>query len=579
MLRVGISGLQATAVFVTQYRDRETRMHSLGPGSFPRLRSLVSSACLLLAAIAVFPGSGLAADKDWVYVMRPGDTLIGIAQRYFADPHSWPAVQERNGIVDPFRIPAGSRLKIPVRLLRSAPLVAEVLMVNGKVTSVPAGGGDARPVSAGDALPAGVSVRVAAGSNLSLRFPDGSRLLVLENSRFTLKRAVSLGKTADHAGLQRIQIELSEGRVESSAASLPGGANQYEIHTPALRMAVRGTRFRSATDTFDGLARSEVLAGRVQISGAHRSVNLGAGFGTYALSGEAPGKAQRLAPPPELVEPRKLIERLPLRFAWQPMPNVGAYRAQVLDSAANMVLDSVFQVPTARWADLADGRYILRVRAIDENRLEGLDAEHAFTLKARPEPPFVRKPIDKAYGEPTRFEWTEATGEGSYHFQLASDKAFARLLADEPALTADHLERPLVPGNYFWRIARIDGQGDHGPFGDAISFEQRPVPASPQAEEPKVGDESLHFRWLPGEPGQSFLLQMARTPEFDEIVLEQSTDQAFIDVPRPEAGEYYMRIRAIEADGFVGPFGAAQRFTVPASPAWWLLLLLIPFAL
>jgi hypothetical protein len=37
-------------------------------------------------------------------------------------------------------------------------------------------------------------------------------------------------------------------------------------------------------------------------------------------------------------------------------------------------------------------------------------------------------------------------------------------------------------------------------------------------------------------------------------------------VPLPSHGTYYMRYRAIDPDGFVGPYIAAQRFQVPELP-------------
>jgi hypothetical protein len=530
---------------------------------------------LLFLAMGFYANSAYPSGDEWDYVMRRGDTLIGIAERYFSNPQSWPLVQSRNHIADPYRIPTDTRLKIPARLLRTDPVAAEVLMVNGQASRVAVSGADTL-LSAGALLQSGDSVRVAAGSNLSLRFPDGTRLLVLENSRFTLSRAVRLGRT----DMLRIQIDLAEGNVESNVTPAPGGANQYEIRTPALRMAVRGTRFRAAADPSSGLARSEVLGGRVQVSGDRKTVMLGEGFGSFAAPGKPPEAPLRLAGAPELSSLSALYERVPLRFTWKPVPTVQGYRAQVLDSSANMVLDGVFQDNAARWADLPDGRYTLRVRSIGENRLEGRDAEHAFTLKARPEPPFVRRPTNRAYGESTQFDWTEGAGIASYHFQLASDDGFAQLLADESAVAAtSRITRSLVPGHYFWRVASIDARGDHGPFGDVIAFEQRPVPASPQPEAPEIDDDQLHFRWRAGDPGQRYLLQLAKTPDFAELLLEQTTDVAQVVVPRPAAGDYFMRVKAIEADGFSGPFGAPQRFTVPGTSGWWLLLLLLPVVL
>ena len=60
--------------------------------------------------------------------------------------------------------------------------------------------------------------------------------------------------------------------------------------------------------------------------------------------------------------------------------------------------------------------------------------------------------------------------------------------------------------------------------------------------------------------------------------MDRVLDTPQTQIERPEPGLYFMRIKTIDADGFAGPFGAAQRFEVPVTPPWWLLLLL-PLAL
>jgi Uncharacterized protein conserved in bacteria len=231
-----------------------------------------SSFAALLLAIALAGGSALAASGEWTYVTRPGDTLIGIAENYLVNPQAWPVVQKRNRISDPHRIPVGTRLHIPDTLLRMEAVQASVLLVNGQANRVSSDGAE-RSLVAGDVLQAGDRVHVASGSNLSLRFPDGSRVLVLENSRFTLNRAVRVGKSSMH----RILIDLHAGQMESNVVPSSDGAQQYEIKTPALRMSVRGTHFRAAADSGSGQARSEVLTGRVQVDGGRKAIVLGAG--------------------------------------------------------------------------------------------------------------------------------------------------------------------------------------------------------------------------------------------------------------------------------------------------------------
>ncbi|MEO8410829.1 MAG: FecR domain-containing protein [Propionivibrio sp.] len=539
-------------------------------------------ACFVFVAGLVAAAAGAAEpESEWIYVMRPGDTLIGVAAENFTDPDAWPVVQARNHIADPYRIPTGTRLKIPFRLLRPDPVAAEVLLVNGEALRTPAKVADADaatggPLAAGDALRAGDSVEVAADSNLSLRFPDGTRLLVLEKTNFVLRQAARLGDSGHH----QIEIELTRGNIESNVVATPASVRpKYEIRAPALRMSVRGTHFRAAAEPDGGATRSEVLTGAVRLSGARRSFVLHPGFGSLAVAGKPPQSPRQLLPAPAMVDPPARIERLPLRFGWKPVADAQTYHAQVLDAAMNMMLDDHFPGTAARWADLPDGRYTFRVRAIAAERLEGLDAEHAFTLDARPEPPFTRSPIGRTYGDEAHFDWTAGAADDRYHFQLADDATFTRLLSDGPLLTATDFTRPLAPGVYFWRVATVDAGGEHGPFGDTVSVDLQPVPASPPLAAPEIGEEQLQFRWRDSGRGETYQVQLASTPDFAEPLLDQQTSQAFIDVSRPAAGEYHLRVRAIETDGFAGPFGAPQRFTVPAPTPWWLLLLLLPLVL
>ncbi|WP_173052140.1 hypothetical protein [Candidatus Nitrotoga sp. AM1P] len=57
-----------------------------------------------------------------------------------------------------------------------------------------------------------------------------------------------------------------------------------------------------------------------------------------------------------------------------------------------------------------------------------------------------------------------------------------------------------------------------------------------------------------------------------------NVSESQIDNLKP--GIYYLRVKTIDADGFAGPFGPVQQIEVPTKTNyWWLLLLLVPFAL
>ena len=238
------------------------------------------------------------------------------------------------------------------------------------------------------------------------------------------------------------------------------------------------------------------------------------------------------------------------------------------DDAFNLVVAEIVSAsPEIRVADIADGNYFFRARAVDGRGLEGRDATaHAFTLKARPEPPLVSVPPAKGKVRATEvvFKWGENTEAATYHLQVARDAAFRTLAHDDKAVKGvQSVVGKLGVGDYFWRVASLRKDGDHGPFGDASGFSLLAPPAVP--EPPKISDTGINFRWA-GEPGQRFEFQLAGNAKFDKPIAAYTLISPEIDLPIPREGTYYMRFRAIDADGFVGPYIPAQRFVVPLPP-------------
>jgi hypothetical protein len=64
-------------------------------------------------------------------------------------------------------------------------------------------------------------------------------------------------------------------------------------------------------------------------------------------------------------------------------------------------------------------------------------------------------------------------------------------------------------------------------------------------------------------------------------LVEQATTEPIARFPKPPPGSFYLRIKAIDADGYEGPYGPPHQFTIEEEPArpWWkpmpLLLLML----
>jgi hypothetical protein len=517
----------------------------------------------MFAAFAAF------AEEPFIYRAEPGDTLIAIGQRLLDAPSQWRRVQQLNRIQDPRRIPIGREIRIPTAWMRLVPEPARILAVRG------AAGSDARPLEPGGLLSEGTVVTTGADGYVTIVLADGSEVTLGPDSRMHL---VTLRRFAD-TNLRDIQLVLERGRVETQAvARRPGTAGRFEIRSRVAAAAVRGTDFRVGAD--EDSARSEVLDGIVGLRGlaTAREVELRRGFGSLVRGASPPGEPRRLVPAPEVTDLPALQERTLVRFDLPAIAGAQAWRGQVAaDREFREVLaEARSDSPVLRFANLEDGEYWLRVRGVDRDGLEGLDAYHRFRLKARPEPPFPSAPVTgaKLPAGPVVFAWSQPAGAARYRLQIAQDAKFVSPLRDEDGLaTSSRTIADLAAGEYWWRIQSIRADGDRGPFGDPQAFELRALPADP--EPPTLDAKALRFSW-PALPGQTFLFQLSRDPQFARVELERKLAEPRITLERPAAGTYYMRVQATDGDGYVGPFTTAQRIEVPEPPTrpWWLLFLL-----
>lgn len=565
-----------------------------------RLRKPHGIAAVVVARLGAFLlGAALCsavnAEDEFVYHARRGDTLIGIGRQLLAEPRHWREVARLNRLRDPDFILPQQAIRIPVHLLRGEPAPGQVLHAVGGARLI-APGSAAVPAEAGAPVEEGTQVVTGDDGYVTIRLADGSTLRVQAGSHAQVTQARAVG-AAGH----RSALRVLGGRLESLVTQVKGGSPRFEVRTPQAAIAVRGTEFRVAVN--GSQTRSEVLSGTVDLaappasaggaspttaSGFDRGTNqiadqrvdrpaappLGAAAARQAITAgfaSAVDAAGKVAPPvallaaPDVASLPPLQERLLVRFIVPAVTGAAGYRAQVaLDrDFAGVAGAVVTTAPELRFADLADADYFLRVRAIDAAGFEGHDAVHAFRLKARPEPPTPAgpPPQSKLPAQRVDFAWTQNPQAARYRFQLARDAQFASPLRSEDAFTGAELAiEGLGPGTYFWRLASVRADGDRGPWGDAQQFELRALP--PPLAPPAIGDAAIRLAWG-GSPGQTFDFQLARDEAFADLLLARTLDEPTVEFARPAHGKYYVRYRARDPDGYIGPFTSAQTIDLP----------------
>lgn len=534
------------------------------------------------AAPVATPTPHTAAAEVVLYTMAPGDNPWTVSQRYLADMADWARVVRLNGLSDARRIAPGTRLRIPVGWLRTEPSTAEVLHHHGAVELYRADR-QAAAVRAGTLL--GPASRIVTGpmGNITFKLEDGSVFLVRPGSDVLIERLSRPAWPTDAPGRPGVQLRLTLARgAVDSVVSPQKASGRYEIQTRDAVAAVRGTEFRVSAD--GDATRTEVLGGQVLVGNPQGEALLPRGSGTLARTGQPPEAAQPLLPAPALEEVPALIERFPIDLPVAPVAGAVRYRSQLtlVDAPQQLVADQVSGAARVRLPDMPDGLYQLAVRAIDARGLEGLPAQRLVRVDAHPLPPL---PLQPPPGGSTtelrpRLAWTQATdGRREIHLQWSRSADFTgEVLSQRSADTGQALApQDLEPGLWFWRVAAATAEEGQGPWSDVQTF--RRIVESPGVAPPQAQDGQWVLRWPRATGAARYRVEVASTPPGTPPAIDITQDAAELTWSNPPPGTYTVRVQAIDDEGYAGPWGRPQQFTVSPPPPkrhWEALWLLVP---
>lgn len=528
----------------------------------------------ILSIALFFYGLSLVQAEDWLYKVRKGDNLWNLAVEHLIDTSYAKRVQKLNGIINPWHLLPGSIIKIPSQWVRHYPAIVRVQNLQGTAQILDDGAKQPHQLKVGDMVMPGDTVITDANSTLVLDFIDGSSVLLGENSQLKIDKLMILENT----GMSESQLNLLKGRLETQVVPAKGTARKFQIKTPVTVTSVRGTSYRISAEEEKNLSKTEVIEGKVVVKGFEKSLTLPVGFGTITEKDKAPLPPIKLLPAPDISQIPVPFVQVPIQFSMPTFETGHGYRVQIAKTEffKDIFFNKKFYSPTVKGPDLADGDYHIRVRSFDAKELEGYDAQSQIIINALPESPFLVSPKqgEGIFVEDSLiFSWSRQKGVSQYHLQIASSEDFSELLFDTAKVDTNELTMTdkMTSGKYYWRIAAIDQDGD-GPFSDAQMF-RRIVPA-PVLEAPEITDDTLAFRSRSGLPGQTYHFQMSDDENFNELLADKQNDKPEFIIPRPSrGGEYFIRVRTIDADGFVGPFAAAQSIDVPYDFYWLLTLL------
>ena len=196
-----------------------------------RARRTVSTCILVLAALFLVetasaqtppPPNRSAWESGW-HVVRPGDTLEGLSERFLGAHELWHELHALNPWVkDPDLLFPGQRLRIFLERPTAQPS-AQVKAISRQVNELPRPV-PWRPAGEGDVLLEKDGLRTEKAASALLVFDDGAALTLSEDSLVFIRR-----HTPATAALPRKEIEVEIGQADVESAPAPAKGGQIEV--------------------------------------------------------------------------------------------------------------------------------------------------------------------------------------------------------------------------------------------------------------------------------------------------------------------------------------------------------------
>lgn len=492
------------------------------------------------------------ATPEWVYSVRPKDTLIHFAKRHLINPQDWRVLQQLNQIQNPYRIPIASKLRVPLNLLKQAPAQATAVAVVGEVYMKSANQSK-QSVGVGQQLGMGSELETAAKSTLLIRFADGSDVAMQPNSTLKLD-ALSM---YSGGGMVDTKLRLQQGGVAIKANPQHVPGNTMQIFTPTAVAAVRGTDFRLSSES--NTTRQETLQGRVGLLAAGQEVQVDKGFGSLSAQGQAPSKPVPLLAAPDTSKLPTQFESLPVQFEMQAQANAVGWVGSVHQASSSEALSAEDKSKGSHLAfnDLPDGQYVLKVRAKDQLGFEGYDAGHKFTLNAKPFAPAAAQPEPSSIISDSLpvLRWSQVNEANAYRLELAKDAQFTQPLLSQIVATNEWVvTEPLQKGQYFWRVASING-ADQGPYSVATNFAFSPRPPAADLKQlvTRIAQNRVHVNTINPPNGFTYEAILDNNRNNQKNVWQAAGLQGRFDFLLREYGLQTLRLRLVNSDGIAGP--------------------------
>lgn len=420
--------------------------------------------------LAIQPLPSLA--QDWLYAVRPGDTLWDLCLTYTTRPNCWQTIGEANNVEYARRIPPGTIIKFPIDWLKIIPEPVTITFFRGQVHFRSTANQDLQKPSVGEKLAIGTMVVVGENSAATLKFADGSILILDENSELELNALSANGAK----GMVDSRLRLKKGSATTRVPERENNRIRFQIETPGAVAAVRGTNFRVSAKLDENnveVTQSEVIDGAVDLATSVDNQLVNRGFGIIVNRDQEVPTPVELLPAPEWKNTPD-IQMVDLQSEWQEIEGASEYKVELLSDSENSDLIESHMVNTTNyvWGNVTEQCYKISVRAIDSQTLQGLPTIKRVCVEALFAGPDLDSKLKMTDDQTLQLSWQGIDRASTYEVELATDAEFTQIVSTlETAATT--VDIPVAKNTkYFARVRGINSAGARSNPGNVGELSQ-----------------------------------------------------------------------------------------------------------
>lgn len=501
--------------------------------------------------------------------IKKGNNLIHLARDYCTSRDAWKEIARVNNLKAPYIIQENSTLLIPLHLLLTEGLSAQVAYVSGSVEIIDTDG-QRSSLNSGERLYTGQSVITGADGYIQLIFPDKKFTRIEPNSQLTI---TYLFKLLD--GVVKAELFLDKGRLVHNVKKKLKESDTFNTRTAVSITGIRGTEYRMKMED-DSTNVVETLKGLVQLeNGSNRKIVLKKGEGSRVKKGQAIAPPKKLPAPPTPPAIEDVYRTLPIKITIPEMQGVRQIRLRVTkDVEGNQSVIEQLAAPGEELfiMSLADGKYSAFFTTINEEGFESAAASPVpLTVRTVPAAPVISSPQNAhtTWDETLEINWLRSDQAANYHIELATDDKFTNLIESRDSEESVYQTAVLEQGTYYFRVKAIAADGFNSYYSQFVQFTKVAQPAMGKVE--GSTSEGIHLQWPVIMKNCTYDMQIAKDTQFTDIFtsaegLSENTFTVDSYVPH---GTYFVRIRATLENGLQSQWTPPQKLYIEPEPLGW----------